>query len=175
MYESLFRTSAFAQASVCAAKSSRYFFVISSCREGADGQMHLTATLPGRCELQTSLYIAHFPVKCQGKIAKPRHGQNIVASSRCASKEVTLHCPAMQPSMSWYALECWVLDATFIWKLAFDSFQLVLRKTVREGTGVGYGFSQFTVQRKKKGPRKTPPDPSQIAKFSPGQQNYCNI
>ena len=46
----------------------------------------------------TNKYIAHFSMKCQAKIAKPRHGQEIVvASYRFALKKMMLHCPTMQP------------------------------------------------------------------------------
>ena len=61
----------------------------------------------GRCTWQppcsdavtdTNKYIAHFSMKCQAKIAKPRHGQEIVvASYRFALKKMMLHCPTMQP------------------------------------------------------------------------------
>ena len=35
--------------------------------------------------------------------------------------------------MSCHAIACWVLFPTCIWKLAFDSFQLLLRETVSHG------------------------------------------
>ena len=55
--ESLFRTSAFAQASECAAKSSRYFFVISSCkgRRWGDALDNHPALMPWRIQTSTLL------------------------------------------------------------------------------------------------------------------------
>ena len=76
--ESLFRTSAFAQASECAAKSSRYFFVISSYKEGGDGEMHLTTTLLWRRDGYKQVHCSLFN-EVSGK--NPRHGQEIVVAS----------------------------------------------------------------------------------------------
>ena len=129
--ESLFRTSAFAQASECAAKSSRYFFVISSCkgRRWGDALDNHPALMPWR--IQTSTLLT-FQWSVRQKL------QNLDMAKKLLLHHTVLHWKndaalSSNATMLWYALECWVLRATCIWKLAFDSFQLVLRKTVREG------------------------------------------
>ena len=132
--ESLFRTSAFAQASVWAAKSSRYFFAISSCKEGGDGEMHLTTTLLWRRDGYKQVYITLLTFQWSVR----RKLQNLDMAKTLLLHQTVLHwnndaALSNNATMLWYALECWVLRATCIWKLAFDSFQLVLRKTVREG------------------------------------------
>ena len=74
------------------------------------------------------IYIAHFPVKCQGKIAKARHGQEVVASSGCASKEVMLHCPTMQPcrGMPWNA-GSWMRPSSENWRSTVFSWSFEKR------------------------------------------------
>ena len=59
-----------------------------------------------------------------------RNGAKMTFRSNPVPLRMGLHHPKTQPCR---AIACWALFPTCIWKLAFDSFQLLLRQTVSHG------------------------------------------